>query len=320
MALQHTPPNKFSASDTNIPTSIDNEQCEEVDWISARRRKQPSNVNITHLEERFNDQLAIWDTKITECIGSAVSSALSTEMNKISSVLGELNNNMTKLNADNVNITKSINETNSRLADLEKSLSYSHERQDVFDGRLKSVEDKLSVSEHLETQMNALEQKLTAMEQNARQCNLEICNIPERRGENLISIAESLGGVIACPIRASDIVSIHRVPHADSKIKRPKNVIVKLTNRMLRDNVISACRSTKGLDSSKLSISGPPATIYVNEHLTINNKLLFRQCRENARKQAYKYVWVKHGTILVRKSDSSPVIAIRTLADISKIK
>ncbi|XP_063822153.1 uncharacterized protein LOC135072130 [Ostrinia nubilalis] len=205
---------------------------------------------------------------------------------------------MIKLNADNVNITKSINETNSRLADLEKSLSYSHERQDVFDGRLKSVEDKLFVYEHLETQMNALEQKLTAMEQNARQCNLEICYIPERRGENLISIAESLGGIIACPIRASDIVSIHRVPHADSKIKRPKNVIVKLTNRMLRDNVISACRSTKGLDSSKLSISGPPATIYVNEHLTINNKLLFRQCRENARKQAYKYVWVKHGTIL----------------------
>ncbi|KAL0853021.1 hypothetical protein ABMA27_012802 [Loxostege sticticalis] len=63
---------------------------------------------------------------------------------------------------------------------------------------------------------------------------------------------------------------------------------------MLRDNVISAYRSTKGLDLTKLCITGPTSTIYINEHLTINNKLLFRQTREMAKKQAFRYVWLLH--------------------------
>lgn len=316
MALQRTPPNKFS-SDTCIPTSVDNEN---VAAVNTRKRKQPDNDDLAFLEEKFNNQLLIWDTRITDSIATAVKAAISSEMTKISSVLSEINKSMVKLNTDNININKSIQETNSRLGELEKAIIFSSERQDLFDGRLNAIEDKLSSYTAMESQINSLEQKISSLEQNARQCNLEICNMPERRGENLVNIIECLGGVITCPIRASDIVAAHRVPHADPKNKRPKNVVVKLTNRMLRDNVISAYRSTKGLDSTKLSISGPPTTVYVNEHLTINNKILFRQCREAAKKQAYKYVWVKHGTILARKSDTSPVIAIRSMVDIAKIK
>ncbi|KAL4714920.1 hypothetical protein ACJJTC_016661 [Scirpophaga incertulas] len=45
-----------------------------------------------------------------------------------------------------------------------------------------------------------------------------------------------------------------------------------------------------------------------------------QRCREAAKKMEYKYIWVKHGTILARKTDTSPVLAIRYSYDINKIK
>lgn len=316
MAIQHTPPNKFS-SDTNIPMSLNNEN---ETLINTRKRKQPDNDDLVCLEEKFNKQLLIWDSRMTECIASAVNTAITSEMTKITSVLSELNKNIIKLNTDNVNINKTLTETNKRLSEMEKSLNFTSERQDLFDNRLKTIEDGISHTTSVTDQIGMIEHKISLMEQQARQCNIEISNMPERRTEHLINIIERLGEAIKYPIRASDMITVHRVPHAESKNPRPKNVIVKFTNKVTRDNVISAYRAVKGLDSTKLSINGSPTTIYINEHLTLSNKLLFRQCREAAKKQEYKYVWVKHGTILVRKSDTSHVLPIRSPQDLAKIK
>ncbi|XP_028161415.1 uncharacterized protein LOC114357106 [Ostrinia furnacalis] len=315
MSLQHTPPNKF-ASDTNIPTSV----CLEDDAfiLSVRKRKKQPDSDDT--QERLSKQLSEQESKITDCITAAVNSALEREMSKVSTLLTEINANVMKLTTDNISINKTLSETNNRLSEMEKYLNFSSDRQDSFESRLKVIEEKNTSTTGLENQIITLENQMSRLEQQARQCNIEIANLPERRGENLISILENLGDVIKQPIRACDIVAVHRVPHADSGNRFPKNVIAKFTNRTLRDNIISAYRSTKGLDSSKLSMSGTPARIYINEHLTLNNKILFRQCREAAKKEGFKYVWVKHGSILVRKSDTSPVSSIRSIADISKIK
>jgi hypothetical protein len=129
--------------------------------------------------------------------------------------------------------------------------------------------------------------------------------MPERRNENLVSIVELLGDVLKCPIRSADIIAVHRVPHADQRNSRPKNIIVKFSSRIQRDNILAAYRANKGLDSSQLSITGTPYTVYLNEHLTLNNKMLFRQCREAAKKYEFKFVWVKHGIVLVSKSETT---------------
>ncbi|KOB77361.1 Zinc finger DNA binding protein [Operophtera brumata] len=316
-SLPRTPSNKFS-SEGNIPASV------SVEHTSTRKRKQPDNDDLKFLEGKFDDQMLLWNKQITECISSsitvAVNSALSIEFAKITSALSEINNNIIKLNADNVCINKSLTDANYRMNEIDQSLHFSSERQDTFDARLKTTEDNAAIAASSVAQVRVLENKVWAMEQQARQCNIEISNLPERRNENLVAILDCLGGAIKLPIRSSDIVAVHRVPHVDQRDHRPKNIIVKFNNRMLRDNVIAAYRATKGLDSTKIAVSGPPATFYVNEHLTLNNKLLFRQCREVAKKLDFKYVWVKHGTILTRKSDTSPVVAIRSSQDIAKIR
>ncbi|XP_023939390.2 uncharacterized protein LOC112046816 [Bicyclus anynana] len=168
--------------------------------------------------------------------------------------------------------------------------------------------------------VTTMECKIDSLEQHARQCNVEICNVPDKRNENLMGILETLCTQIKYTVQQRDIISIHRVPHANQQNNRPKNIIVKFTTRIIRDNVLSAFRKTRGLKSDQLGITGQPHNIYMNEHLTLKNKQLFRECRGEAKKHKYKYVWVKNATILVRRTDTSPAFVVRSSKDLSKFK
>lgn len=214
-----------------------------------------------------------------------------------------------------------------KFNEIKASIQFMHENfeelkrktEDVAK-RLNALETKQSIASKKLICLDELEVKMDTIEQQARMTNIEISNMPERRGENLLMLMENIASMVNVPMSKQDIVSIHRVPHATTDNTRPKNVIVKFGSRLLRDNMLSAIRLKKDIDSVKLGISGPKHNIYANEHLTLKNKSLFRETREAARKCGYRFVWVKHGTILVRAKETSPVFAVRSKADLSKIK
>ncbi|VVD03463.1 unnamed protein product [Leptidea sinapis] len=307
MATQRTPPksdvNKYP-SNPEIPTAV----AKEYANINTRKRKQFDECNpMSQLEIRFEQQLTTWDNKITETINRSITtditSALTQELSKITTALSDLNSNVSNLNKETLNIKNSVSEMGTRIQEIENSLDFASEKQASLENKIKEIEYKISPITTLSTDFEGVKQKLLVMEQQARSCNIEISNLPERRGENLLTQLEKLFNAIKHPLNASDIVSVHRVPHADQKSSSPKNIIVKLPTSIMRDNLIAAYRAAKGLTSTQLSIAGPAHRIYINEHLTLNNKHLFRQTRENAKKHNFKYVWVKNGTIFARKTD-----------------
>lgn len=188
---------------------------------------------------------------------------------------------------------------------------------------LKQRVDDLSCSSPstvVESTVSGLITKIDILEQQARQCNVEICNVPERRNENLPAIVEAIGNTLKSPILLSNIVAVHRVPHAHQQSTRPKNIILKFTTRLQRDNLLSAFRKVNSLSSDHIGIAGTSTPIYINEHLTLGRKQLFRKAREVAKSRNYKYVWVRNGTILVRERDGEAAFAIRGENDINKIK
>lgn len=301
--MQRTPPDTHKyASNSDLSMSP------KEDFITERRRKQfdgrHSSANLTR------DDL---DEGLSEMVTASVQTIMTAEVMKILTAISGLS-------ADNASIKDSLKECNARLGDIDKALNAIEERQDSSDVRLKTLEQKFNEHQSNSDKVLMLENKLSLMEQHARETNIEISNVPERRGENLLSIITNLGGLINYTIQSADITSLHRVPHANAKDSRPKNIVVKLTSRIKRDNLLAAYRTRKGVTSDQLSIAGSPNKIYINEHLTLENKKLFRETREKAKLCDYRYVWVKHGTILARKNDTTPVIAIRTMQDIKKLK
>lgn len=90
------------------------------------------------------------------------------------------------------------------------------------------------------------------MEQQVRQCDHEITNVPERTNENLVSLLKNIGSVIGCTVHR-DIVSIHRVPHKDCKIH--KIIVTTLLSHPLRLYCIEC------LPNEELIYFKPPWTI-----------------------------------------------------------
>lgn len=310
---------------TAITTAADGNP---VDFWNSRKRQFPRDSSADEIssliDEKFKSQSDSWNSQIngiiTETMTTTFQSVLTNELIKITDILSNINKTMISLQADNASFKDSFKAMGERLSEMDRSLSASNERQESFENRLQILETRTSTGQELPEQVLVLENKLAAMEQQARECNIEINNLPERRSENLVSIVVDLGKLVGQKISPAEIVAVHRVPHANMKDARPKNIIVKFATKILRDNLVSACRAKKIITSEQLSISGSSQKIYVNEHLTLKNKQLFRETREKARAREFKYVWVKHGVVLARKTDTSPVIAVRSLQDIDKLK
>lgn len=213
------------------------------------------------------------------------------------------------------------------FADVKTSVEFMSAQYDALlnkftavQGEVKNLERRVFKLEQSDEQMGDLKDKLEAMEQRARQCNVELGNLPERKSEKLQDVVLSIGTAIKHPISRSDIVAVHRVPHADSKNKLPRNVVIKFQSQLLRDDMLAAYRVAKGVHSDEINIPGDRKRLFLNEHLTLNNKILFREVREAAKIHSYKYVWIKHGAILVRKKEDAAAFCIRSREDISKIK
>lgn len=236
-------------------------------------------------------------------------------------ILNKLVADVSELRQQNLSIQ------NSNL-EIEKSIKFFNTEYEAMKTRLDAVEAEHKeyvmrfneiANNNSEQKIAVLEAKIDSMEQQARQYNIEVCNLPEKRNENLLTIMESICTAINSPVAHTDIISIHRVPHARQQDTKPKNLIVKFRSRIIRDNILSAYRNVKSIKSDQIGISGASVSVYLNEHLTLKNKALFREAKILAGKSGFKYVWVRNATILVREKDNDKSFAIRSVEDLNKI-
>lgn len=255
---------------------------------------------------------------------------LDTKLSKINDNIGNLKSDLdnytmeikkeiSEIRTENKVMKQKVHDLSQQVSTLRESTQFISDQQDNVNNRVDVLTTHVRSVCQFEPSLKELQAKMDSLEQQARACNLEITNMPEKRGENLVNLLEAIGTSVGCAITKKDVTAVHRVPHAQLQDSKPKNIIAKLTSRTLRDNFLSAFRLKKGLKTDQLGMSGTPQTIYLNEHLTLRNKGLFRETREAARKFNFKYVWVKHATILVRKSENSHVLAIRSSKDIERM-
>ncbi|CAH0397546.1 unnamed protein product [Chilo suppressalis] len=199
-----------------------------------------------------------------------------------------------------------------KYEDLKKSTEDMSKRLEVL--------EKNSAKDSQSQRITELELKMDIMDQQARQCNVEISNLPEKRGEDLSALMQEIGVLVKQPITQQDIISVHRVPHVNTVSKQPKNIIMKLASRVLRDKLLASVRLAKGVTTGQLNMPGTSQNVYVNEHLTLKTKKLFRETRIAAKDCEFKFTWIKNGNILVRRNKTSPIFSVRCPEDLQKIK
>lgn len=207
----------------------------------------------------------------------------------------------------------------SLLNELKKSVEFCSGKIDDFERLLQGYAAKMAKLDDVYTECETLKRRVEDLEQRSRSNNIELVGIPEKSGENLLSVVSLLGARIGVDVDVSDVDAVHRVAPVNHASGRPKNIIVRMISRIKRDNFVGAARKVKELNSGGLGFS-EKLSIYVNDHLTPERKMLLNKAKSEAKKLNYKYVWVKNSRIYVRKSDGTPVVMIGDVSDIAKIK
>lgn len=216
-----------------------------------------------------------------------------------------------------------------RISAMEEKVSSTAISEDVQQLLTDNKAMKATIA-NLELGAASLEKRVEDMDQSARSCNLEIQNIPEVKNENLNQVVFEIGKLIGVEIDADKVRAVHRVARgpgaapgpaaaaADAPPPRPKNIVVQLSSRRLRDDVLSAARARRELYTDQLQMGGESRRFFVAEHLTLRNKKLFAKARELGKDAGFKHVWVRNFTIQMRKTDLSKIIYIRSESDLAR--
>lgn len=166
----------------------------------------------------------------------------------------------------------------------------------------------------LADEIESLKKQLSEIDQYLRINNLEIVGLPEpRHGEGdqeedeteeelILDALNTLHGLSA-PIRPEDIDISHPL---NTRRRDGKNVhVVKFISRKKKAEIF-----TKKKSETNRNYKFRGNNVFINEHLSPKNRSLFATANEKKRTLGFKHLWTRGGTVLMRKTDESPVFTI----------
>lgn len=185
----------------------------------------------------------------------------------------------------------------------------------VLEDEIESMKNTKEVIVNLQDRITQLENRQSENEQRSRMNNIEIKGVPISKDEDLFAIMAKIGEVIDFHVQKEQINYIARVPTRNDKLN--KNIICSVHNSYLKNDFIAAARKYKKLNAGDLGLQGNNR-VYINDHLTLENKLLLNRTKAQAKERGFEHVWVRGCKILVRKNTTSPKHCIQTEQDLKK--
>lgn len=266
------------------------------------------------------ERKAQWKCSSCRAPPSAISAPAETvSLESIMKELKEMKSQMTTLTG----LKEDMRSIKNELSELKDTCVYSSGKLDDLSGRLSGVETRVADLEKLQNCISVLQSdlmqvkiELSAHDQRSRLNNVEIKGVPLKKDENLFSVVEEISRKVNCAIPKTQINYISRVPMHNSK---EKLIIMSFINRYVKEEFIAAARTVKKLVACDIGFAGISTRIYVNDHLSIDQKKLLTMTKNTAKDKNFSYVWVKHGKIHVRRNDTSRVIVIKQENDLNKI-
>ncbi|XP_073957174.1 uncharacterized protein [Choristoneura fumiferana] len=216
-------------------------------------------------------------------------------------------------------LRQEVQELRDQISSLSDSLTDKHLQ---FVTKMEQADIQIATLKYSVTQ---LQQQLSAQEQHAMKNELEIIGVPESDTENLTNIVLTASQIIGVQLQETDLDDVIRagpkrpkhLPLNRANEHKPRPIIVKLLRRQKRDEIIKAAKSRRNLTTENI-VPGAVQKLYVNERLSKENRLLFREARLRASAHNFKFCWVRNGAIYVRENENKPGIRISSAGDLDQ--
>lgn len=236
-------------------------------------------------------------------------------LSSFSQTLQQLQDAFIVMKREMLDFTQSLNSTSSDISMFRSELNNVKEE-------IKELDRYKSEVTSLRTEVKELRQELQYQNQRQFLKDVEINGITEHRGENLAHIVSVVATTLGAELDPRDIDDVRRVGvnGGDSGgVARPRPIILTMTRRAPRDILLRAARVRRGLTSDKLDIPGKPSKVFLNEHLTRPNRVLYSKSRATGRELGFKFVWTKDGNIFMRRTETSPVLRVTSESILDKL-
>lgn len=223
-------------------------------------------------------------------------------------------------------IMKEIRKLAEYNVDIKNSIESCHEKIEENNGIVRELKGKLNecfqvIDElttrcvKLEKENEELKHQISKQEQYSKLNNAEIFGIPEVRDENVVHTVITLSQALGVKLETKDIDACHRLGNSRSD-NESRGIIIKFVSRIKKEEFIKARRIKRDFCLGDIipGVHGLEAKkpVYINEHLSRENRSLYNICREYKKKHNIKFLWIKNGQILMRKAENSKVYRIQT--------
>lgn len=219
------------------------------------------------------------------------------------------------------NIKRELTSMTSSIEFLTDKMEEFTECMDAYKNRIKELEKKNTTlannNTHLETKVKSLEQRMQDMEQKQLSCTIEVAGIPFMDNENTTKLIQKVAEKMNL-----DNKTTRNIKRTGVRAGQGGLLLVEFSEAGERELWLSKARDANVLLSDiqpDVADDQAKVRIFVREALTHYNKQLLWKTKQELR-EAYKYIWYKDGKVLVRKSDKSKIITVRSDDDIKNLR
>lgn len=218
---------------------------------------------------------------------------------------------------------------NTEISQLSDAMQFMSNKVDESTNLMKEIKSELAavkkeneslraMNTALDGEVKSLKDRVRSLEQYSRKNNIEISGIPETPKENVNSIVKDVGTALGVDLQGTDISTAHRVP--SFRKDRPPPLIVQFARRSVRDTLINKFRERKVMTAQQINAALPAQNVYINEHLSPENKLFLSKLKQKCKDIGYNYAWSRDGKFFVRKCQGERYHRVDTYEELAKLK
>ncbi|XP_015598951.1 uncharacterized protein LOC107269527 [Cephus cinctus] len=227
---------------------------------------------------------------------------IATTVNQLSNDMATINTRCSALEASNIALVarcQALEEVNASLGQ-----------------RLEQMGQQLLENPTNVVNMTSLHDKIERLTQQQLRQEIIISGLPSVEGVPITEMIKKLGTALQAPTGPTDIVDTYRLsPKPDAA----PPLVVRFSSAFIRDVWIDQKRKKPLLTASEVLPSLPNTKVYVNERLSAYSLNLLTEARAAAKPLRGAKVWVRRGTIFVRKDGTSAPIRILDHDDLARI-
>jgi len=205
-----------------------------------------------------------------------------------------------------------------RMEDLEKSQRFLSDKYDDLTKLLKShTEENQAQKEHIREnsgRIKHIEDRTRRLEQLQASNKVIISGVPESRNEKIELIVHELSKQSQIPLTIN--TNLRLGPPIRGK-NRP--ILLSLSDETQARRLVQYSRQSRPTASSIHSTFSAEQRVYISTYLTPETKRLWDATYTRAKSKGYKFVWIRDGDILIRRSEREKVYKINTMEDAEAI-